>query len=139
MVEVPEGWTEVTVAANDYHAHLIRGALEDEGIEVVLESLATGPGAYLHPGGDPTAPVRILVPNHQSSQASDALAALDAGDGTVDLPDFPEDPDEVVAEVPNDVFAERRAGIPLKILVAAAVAAAIVVGLVISALGRVDL
>ena len=142
MGEAPAGWTEVVVADNDYHAHLLRGALEDEGIRVVLEPFATGAGAYLHPGGDPSAPVRILIPIEQASGARDVLAAFDAEAGTVEASEFPDDPDEVPIDVPeisNDVFAERRAGIPLRILVAAAVVVAIVLGLTISSLGPLDL
>ena len=133
MGDPPEGWTKVAVAANEYHAHLIRGALEDEGIKVVLDPFAGGAGAYLHAGSDPTAPVRILVPSDRHEEASEVLTAFDARDVTVEGKDAGDERD-----VPDDVFAERKAGVPLRLLVAAAVVAAIVVGLTVSDLGPLD-
>jgi hypothetical protein len=75
-----------------------------------------------------------LVPSDDLDAANGVLTDLDSEDGTVEEPEFPEGgPD-----IPNDVFAERRAGIPLKILVAAAIVAAIIVGLTISTFGPLD-
>ena len=133
MADPPDGWISVATAANEYQAHLIRGALEDEGIKVVLEAFATGAGAYLHAGSDPTAPVRILVPRDSEDEANGVLVALDAEVGTVE-PDLPREAEDV----PNDVFAERRAGTPLKLLVVAAVVVATIVGLAISGIGPFD-
>ena len=133
MADPPDGWISVATAANEYQAHLIRGALEDEGIKVVLEAFATGAGAYLHAGSDPTAPVRMLVPRDQEDEAKGVLVALDAEVGTVE-PDLPAEVDDV----PNDVFAERRAGTPMKLLVLAAVVVATIVGLAISGIGPFD-
>jgi hypothetical protein len=54
-------WALLTVAANEVLAHLIRGRLALEGIDVVLDSSNASPGAWLHPFGDPSSPVRIFV------------------------------------------------------------------------------
>jgi hypothetical protein len=133
MADPPEGWISIATAANEYQAHLIRGALEDEEIKVVLEPFASGAGAYLHAGSDPTAPVRILVPRDREDEANGVLVALDAEVGTVEA-DLPAEVDDV----PNDVFAERRAGTPMKLLVLAAVVVAVIVGLAISGIGPFD-
>ena len=134
MADPPEGWARVAVAANEYQAHLIRGALEDEGIKVVLDPFASGAGAYLHAGSDPTAPVRILVPSGQSEGATDVIITFDRLGDTVETADSQYDDRDNVP----DVFAERRAGVPLKVLIAAAVVAAIIVGLTVSGLGPLD-
>ena len=99
----------------------------------MLEPFTTGAGAYLHAGSDPTAPVRILVPRDREDEANGVLVALDAEVGTVE-PDLPAEVDDV----PNDVFAERRAGTPMKLLVLAAVVVAVIVGLAISGIGPFD-
>jgi hypothetical protein len=131
-----EGWVQAAVAANDYEAHLMSGRLEEEGIEVVLEPFATGAAAYLHPGGDPSAPVRILVPTEDGERAT---ATLESFDGTVEVDEI-DLAAEDEAEVPeNEIFAQRRAGIPMKILVAVAVVAAIILGLVVAVLDSMDL
>jgi len=135
MTAPPEGWSRVAVAAHEYQAHLIRGALEDEGIKVVLDPFAGGAGAYLHAGSDPTAPVRILVPSEQYEAASDVIITFDTqSDAAV-----PAEGRYDERDVAPDVFAERRAGVPLKVLIAAAVVAAIIVGLTVSELGPLDL
>jgi hypothetical protein len=133
MTDPPEGWSRVAVAANEYQAHLIRGALEDEGIKVVFDPFASGAGAYLHAGSDPTAPVRILVPSEQNEAAGDVIIAFDTQGDTVEPTGRYDDRD-----IAPDVFAERRAGVPLKMLIAAAVVAAIIVGLTVSELGPLD-
>ncbi|MGH2753093.1 MAG: putative signal transducing protein [Actinomycetota bacterium] len=126
----PPEWVKVAVAANEYEAHLMSGCLEEEGIEVVLDPYASGAAAYLHPGGDPTAPVRILVPFDRADDAAGILAAIDSG-GVAEGDDVaPQDPIES-----DGIFAERRAGMPLAVLVAAAVVVAIIVGLTVSDLG----
>ena len=135
MGDPPEGWSRVAVAANEYQAHLIRGALEDEGIKVVLDPFASGAGAYLHAGSDPTAPVRILVPSEQYEAASDVIITFDTQGDTVEPADSRYDDQDIAPEV----FAERKAGVPLKVLIAAAVVAAIIVGLTVSELGPLDL
>jgi hypothetical protein len=135
MGDPPEGWSRVAVAANEYQAHLIRGALEDEGIKVVLDPFASGAGAYLHAGSDPTAPVRILVPSEQYEAASDVIITFDTQVDTVEPADDGYDDHDIAPEV----FAERKAGVPLKVLIAAAVVAAIIVGLTVSELGPLDL
>jgi hypothetical protein len=63
-------WALLTVAANQVVAYLIRGRLAEEGIEVVLDSSNGSPGAWLHPFGDPSSPVRVFVRRVQLAEAS---------------------------------------------------------------------
>lgn len=55
------GWSLLTVASGEVNAHLIRGRLTEEGIESLLDRSNLAPGAWLHPFGNPSAPVKILV------------------------------------------------------------------------------
>src|SRR5437870_13277704 len=70
-------WALLTVARNHVVAHLIRGRLAQEGIEVVLDSSNTSPGAWLHPFGDPASPVRVFVRRSQLTEASLLLHEVD--------------------------------------------------------------
>jgi hypothetical protein len=67
-------WTVLTVARGRMVAHLIRGLLESEGIEVVLDTSNPAPGAWLMPFGDQNAPVKVLVLERQLEWARLALA-----------------------------------------------------------------
>lgn len=55
------GWTLLTVAKNGVIAHLIGGRLNEESIEVAFDTSNSAPGAWLHPFGDPMAPVKVYV------------------------------------------------------------------------------
>lgn len=70
-------WALLTIAANQVIAYLIRGRLAQEGIEVVLDSSNASPGAWLHPFGDPTSPVRVFVRRAQLTEASLLLHEVD--------------------------------------------------------------
>src|SRR2546421_11993770 len=70
-------WALLTVARNHVVAHLIRGRLAQEGIEVVLDSSNASPGAWLHPFGDPASPVRVFVRRAQLTEASLLLHEVD--------------------------------------------------------------
>ena len=128
MTGGPSDWVKVAVAGNEYEAHLMAGRLEEEGIKVVLDPYATGVAAYLQAGSDPNAPVRILVPWDREDDAVEVLAVIDAESSVAGA-------EETTVEEPggpNDVFAERRAGVPFMVLVVAAVVVAIILGLSVS-------
>lgn len=55
------GWCLLTTADNQIQAHLLRGILEEHGIECLLDGFNAAPGAWMMPFGDPLAPVRLLV------------------------------------------------------------------------------
>ena len=74
-------WTVLTVARGRMVAHLIRGLLESEGIEVVLDTSNPAPGAWLMPFGDQNAPVKVLVRSGQLEWARLALAQAEQGAG----------------------------------------------------------
>lgn len=63
-------WTVLTTAGDRITAHLIEGRLEEEGVEVVLDTSNPAPGAWLYPFGDPRAPVRIYVRRRDFERAS---------------------------------------------------------------------
>src|SRR2546430_13033953 len=70
-------WALLTVARNHVVAHLIRGRLAQEGIEVVLDASNASPGAWLHPFGDPASPVKVFVRRAQLTEASLLLHEVD--------------------------------------------------------------
>lgn len=71
------GWALLTVAPNQVLAHLIRGRLAQEGIDVVLDAHNLSPGAWLHPFGDPLSPVRVFVRRSDMTAASLTLHDLE--------------------------------------------------------------
>ena|SRR5438876_11034902 len=74
-------WALLTVARNHVVAHLIRGRLAQEGIEVVLDASNDSPGAWLHPFGDPASPVKVFVRRTDLSAASLLLHEVDQPSG----------------------------------------------------------
>ena len=62
-------------------AHLIRGRLAQEGIEVVLDASNASPGAWLHPFGDPASPVKVFVRRTDLSAASLLLHEVEQPSG----------------------------------------------------------
>lgn len=74
-----EGWSLLVVARNQVVAHLIGGLLSEEGIEFTFDTTNTAPGAWLHPFGDPAAPVRVLVRKLDLGIARALIAETDRG------------------------------------------------------------
>lgn len=91
--ELPPGWRVIEHAGNEIDARLIAGHLQDAGIRVVLEKDNSGYGDYLYGGGNPNAPVTLLVPEEQWEAATVVLdnAAVDLA-GSEDSQE-PEDDD----------------------------------------------
>jgi hypothetical protein len=63
-------------APNDIDAHLLTGRLAEAGIETTCLKDRSAPGAWLHGGSDPWAPVTILVRKIQLEDARLLLAEL---------------------------------------------------------------
>src|SRR5438309_9652249 len=74
-------WALLTVARNQVVAHLIRGRLAQEGIDAVLDASNDSPGAWLHPFGDPTSPVKVFVRRTDLSAASLLLHEVEQPSG----------------------------------------------------------
>ena len=70
-------WALLTVAKNALIAYVIQGRLTQEGIESLLDAANGFPGAWLHPFGDQTSPVRVLVRRWDLSAASLMLHEVD--------------------------------------------------------------
>jgi len=66
-------WLLLMVASNEAIAHIAAGRLREEGVETFLDTSNPSPGAWLHPFGDPTAPVRIYVRARDWERARDLL------------------------------------------------------------------
>ena len=77
-------WALLTVARNQVVAHLIRGRLAQEGIDAVLDASNDSPGAWLHPFGDPTSPVKVFVRRTDLSAASLLLHEVDQPSGAAE-------------------------------------------------------
>jgi len=77
-------WALLTVAKNMIVAYLIQGRLVQQGIDVVLDSTNLSPGAWLHPFGDPSSPVKVFVHRIDMAAASLILHEVD-----VDAPPAP--------------------------------------------------
>jgi hypothetical protein len=67
-------WVPLASAADDIEAHLVTGALAEEGIEVHTEPLRSGSGDYLFGGSNPHAPIRLFV---REAQLEEARALMD--------------------------------------------------------------
>ena len=70
------GWVALLRAPNDIDAHLLTGRLAESGIETTCLKDRSAPGAWLHGGSDPWAPVTILVRKIQLQDARLVLAEL---------------------------------------------------------------
>lgn len=70
-------WALLTVAKNMILAYLIQGRLVQQGIDVVLDSTNLSPGAWLHPFGDPSSPVKVFVHRLDMAAASLILHEVD--------------------------------------------------------------
>lgn len=67
----------LTTARNHLVAHLIRGRLAEESIEVLLDLSNPAIGAWMKPFGDPLAPVRIFVRRSDLDRATLVLHEVD--------------------------------------------------------------
>lgn len=74
-------WELLTVAGNHVIAYLIRGRLAEEGIDAVLDASNGSPGAWLHPFGDMSSPVKIFVRRADLSAASLLLHEVEQPSG----------------------------------------------------------
>jgi hypothetical protein len=80
------GWTLLVVAKNALIAYLIQGRLAQEGIDALLDATNALPGAWLHPFGDQTCPVRVFVRRADLTAASLTLHEVDEPDAFRRLP-----------------------------------------------------
>ncbi len=70
------GWVPLLRAKNDIEAHLLTGRLSEGGVESAILKDRFAPGAWLHGGSDPWAPVTILVRRIQLEDARFVLAEV---------------------------------------------------------------
>ncbi|MDQ4095101.1 MAG: DUF2007 domain-containing protein, partial [Actinomycetota bacterium] len=78
------GWVELLTARDDIEAHLLAGRLAEAGVETRTLKDRSGPGAWLHGGSDPWAPVTILVKRVQLEDARLVLAEISWAQPAVD-------------------------------------------------------
>ncbi|MFN2526583.1 MAG: DUF2007 domain-containing protein [Actinomycetota bacterium] len=69
-------WVVLGRAANDIEAHLMTGVLNEAGVETYMVKDRSTPGAWLHGGSDPWAPVTVYVRQLQYEDARIALAEV---------------------------------------------------------------
>lgn len=69
-------WVVFERAANDIDAHLLTGVLNEAGIETYSVKDRSTPGAWLHGGSDPWAPVTVYVRKLQYEDGRIVLAEL---------------------------------------------------------------
>lgn len=84
-----QGWRLLTTARNHLVAHLIRGRLAEESIEVLLDLSNPALGAWMKPFGDPLAPVRIFVRRSDLDRATLVLHEVDHRPPDADAPPSP--------------------------------------------------
>jgi hypothetical protein len=70
------GWVVLLKAPNDIEAHLLIGRLNEAGVETTFVPDRGSPGAWLHVGSNPWAPVTVLVRRIQLEDARVVLAEL---------------------------------------------------------------
>jgi hypothetical protein len=70
------GWVHLTRARDDIDAHLLTGRLSQSGIECRTIVDRSAPGAWLHGGTNPWAPVNIYVRRIQLEDARLVLAEI---------------------------------------------------------------
>lgn len=78
------GWVELSRTQNDIEAHLLAGRLHEAGIETRRLKDRSAPGAWLHGGSNPWAPVAILVKKWQLEAARLVLAEISWAQPSVD-------------------------------------------------------
>ena len=70
------GWVELTRTRNDIEAHLLTGRLNEAGVETSCVKDRGAPGAWLHGGSNPWAPVTVLVKKMQLDDARLVLVEI---------------------------------------------------------------
>ena len=78
------GWVELSRTQNDIEAHLLAGRLNEAGVETRRFKDRSGPGAWLHGGSNPWAPVAVLVKKLQLDEARLVLAEISWAQPSVD-------------------------------------------------------
>lgn len=78
------GWVELTQAGDDIEAHLLSGRLMEAGVETKWLKDRSAPGAWLHGGSNPWAPVTIYVKKLQLDDARLVLAEISWAQPTID-------------------------------------------------------
>ena len=78
------GWVQLARARNDIEAHLLSGRLNEAGVETSCLTDRNHPGAWLHGGSDPRAPVTIFVKKIQLEDARLVLAEISWAQPSVD-------------------------------------------------------
>jgi hypothetical protein len=90
------GWVQLTRARDDIDAHLLTGRLAQAGIETRAIVDRSAPGAWLHGGSNPWAPVNIYVRRLQLEDARLALAEI-----SYEAPEASRDPETVPRRTPT--------------------------------------
>lgn len=70
------GWAVLARARDDIDAHLLAGRLLNAGVDSRAVTDRTAPGAWLHGGSNPWAPVTIMVRKFQLEDARLVLAEI---------------------------------------------------------------
>ena len=78
------GWVELTRTRNDIEAHLLTGRLNEAGVETSCLKDRGAPGAWLHGGSNPWAPVTVFVKKVQLDDARLVLAEISWSQAPVD-------------------------------------------------------
>lgn len=86
------GWVELTRARDDIDAHLLEGRLNEAGIETRAIKDRLAPGAWLHGGSNPWAPVTILVRRFQLEDAQLVMAEISLAAPEARVPSAPASP-----------------------------------------------
>jgi hypothetical protein len=78
------GWIQIACAKNDIEAHLLTGRLAEAGIETRCLKDRTVPGAWMHGGSNPWAPVAVYVMKLQAEDAQLVMAEISWAQPAVD-------------------------------------------------------
>lgn len=78
------GWVELTRTRNDIEAHLLTGRLNEAGVETSCIKDRGAPGAWLHGGSNPWAPVTVFVKKMQLDDARLVLAEISWAQPSID-------------------------------------------------------
>jgi hypothetical protein len=81
-----QDWQLLTTARNQIVGHMVRGVLNAQGIECLIDGFNASPGAWLKPFGDPLAPVRLYVRRYDLESASLILHEVDHQPSDPDAP-----------------------------------------------------
>ena len=78
------GWVELARTRNDIEAHLLAGRLNEAGVETSCLKDRGAPGAWLHGGSNPWAPVTVFVKKMQLDDARLVLAEISWSQPSID-------------------------------------------------------